>query len=103
MRETHKYSLAHLKRLHRYENSGYMSLDAATKRNLELTSPMQEGGNDGTLVSILDDSKTAMGGRLLRKWIMGPLKQAQAIDMRLWQWTGSIPGIVYGRIFVRNW
>ncbi len=83
MRETQKSSLAHLKRLHRYENSGYMSLDAATKRNLELTSPMQEGGNDGTLVSILDDSKTAMGGRLLRKWIMGPLKQAQAIDMRL--------------------
>jgi DNA mismatch repair protein MutS len=39
-----------------------MSLDGSTKRNLELTSSMQEGGTDGTLVSILDETCTAMGG-----------------------------------------
>ncbi|WP_069132281.1 DNA mismatch repair protein MutS [Rhodohalobacter halophilus] len=83
MQETQKSSLGHLKRLYAYENSEYMSLDGATKRNLELTSSMQEGGTDGTLVSILDATSTAMGGRLLRKWIMRPLKKAETIENRL--------------------
>ncbi|MCC5912837.1 MAG: DNA mismatch repair protein MutS [Balneolaceae bacterium] len=83
MQETQKSSLGHLKRLYSYENAGYMSLDGSTKRNLELTSSMQEGGTEGTLVSILDETCTAMGGRLLRKWIMRPLKQVKPIDQRL--------------------
>jgi DNA mismatch repair protein MutS len=83
MQETQKSSLGHLKRLYAYENSEYMSLDGSTKRNLELTSSMQEGGTDGTLVSILDATSTAMGGRLLRKWIMRPLKKAETIENRL--------------------
>jgi len=83
MQETQKSSLGHLKRLYAYENENYMSLDGSTKRNLELTSSMQEGGTEGTLVSILDDTCTAMGGRLLRKWIMRPLKQVKPIRKRL--------------------
>lgn len=83
MMETQKSSLGHLKRIYSYENSDYMSLDGSTKRNLELTSTMQEGGTDGTLVSILDDTVTAMGGRLLRKWIMRPLKKLKPIEERL--------------------
>src|SRR6056297_1823736 len=83
MQETQKSSLGHLKRLYAYENASYMSLDGSTKRNLELTSSMQEGGSEGTLVSILDDTCTAMGGRLLRKWIMRPLKQVKPINLRL--------------------
>ncbi|REL39250.1 DNA mismatch repair protein MutS [Rhodohalobacter sp. SW132] len=83
MQETQKSSLGHLKRLYAYENADYMSLDGSTKRNLELTSSMQEGGTEGTLVSILDDTCTAMGGRLLRKWIMRPLKQVEPIRKRL--------------------
>ena len=83
MQETQKSSLGHLRRLYSYENSEYMALDGSTKRNLELTSSMQEGGSDGTLVSILDDTVTAMGGRLLRKWIMRPLKQVKPIEKRL--------------------
>jgi DNA mismatch repair protein MutS len=83
MQETQKSSLAHLKRLYAYENADYMSLDGSTKRNLELTSTMQEGGTEGTLVSILDETCTAMGGRLLRKWIMRPLKQVGPIQKRL--------------------
>ncbi len=83
MQETQKSSLGHLKRLYAYENSEYMSLDGSTKRNLELTSSMQEGGTDGTLVSILDATSTAMGGRLLRKWIMRPLKKVEPIENRL--------------------
>jgi DNA mismatch repair protein MutS len=83
MQETQKSSLGHLRRLYAYENSDYMSLDGSTKRNLELTATMQEGGTDGTLVSILDDTVTAMGGRLLRKWIMRPLKKVKPIEERL--------------------
>lgn len=83
MQETQKSSLAHLRRLYAYENTDYMALDASTKRNLELTTAMQEGGTDGTLVSILDDTVTAMGGRLLRKWIMRPLKKVKQIQKRL--------------------
>lgn len=83
MQETQKSSLAHLRRLYAYENTDYMSLDASTKRNLELITTMQEGGTDGTLVSILDDTVTAMGGRLLRKWINRPLKKVKSIEKRL--------------------
>ena len=83
MQETQKSSLGHLRRLYAYENADYMSLDGSTKRNLELTSSMLEGGTEGTLVSILDETCTAMGGRMLRKWIMRPLKQVTPIEERL--------------------
>jgi DNA mismatch repair protein MutS len=83
MQETQKAYLRHLRRLYAYESSEYMSLDAATKRNLELTASIQEGGTDGTLISILDDTCTAMGGRLLRRWIMRPLKRLKPVQQRL--------------------
>lgn len=83
MRETQKSSLGHLRKMYAYENTDYMSLDGSTKRNLELTATMKEGGTEGTLVSILDDTVTAMGGRLLRKWIMRPLKKVHPIEQRL--------------------
>ena len=60
-----------------------MSLDPSTKRNLELTSSIQEGGSEGTLISIMDETCTAMGGRLLRRWIMRPLKKLTPIQRRL--------------------
>ncbi|MEX0721349.1 MAG: DNA mismatch repair protein MutS [Balneolaceae bacterium] len=83
MQETQKAYLRHLRRLYAYESNEYMSLDAATKRNLELTASIQEGGTDGTLISILDKTNTAMGGRLLRRWIMRPLKRLKPIQQRL--------------------
>lgn len=83
MQETQKAYLRHLRRLYAYESNEYMSLDAATKRNLELTASIQEGGVDGTLISIMDKTCTAMGGRLLRRWIMRPLKRLKPIQQRL--------------------
>ena len=83
MQETQKAALRHLRRLYAYESSEYMSLDPATKRNLELTASIQEGGTDGTLISIMDKTSTAMGGRLLRRWIMRPLKKLTSIQRRL--------------------
>ena len=81
--ETQKSSLGHIKRLYAFENSDYMMLDPSTKRNLELISSMQEGGTEGTLISIFDETCTAMGGRLLRRWVMRPLKRLKPIEERL--------------------
>ncbi len=83
MQETQKAYLRHLRRLYSYESNEYMSLDPATKRNLELTTSLQEGSTDGTLISIMDKTSTAMGGRLLRRWIMRPLKRLKPIQQRL--------------------
>ncbi len=83
IRETQKASLGHIRRLHAFENREYMSLDSSTKRNLELITSIQQGGTEGTLISILDETCTAMGGRLLRKWIMRPLKRLKPIIRRL--------------------
>lgn len=82
IQETQKASLGHIKRLQKFENNDYMSLDGSTKRNLELVTTIQEG-SEGTLISILDDTCTAMGGRMLRKWIMRPLKRMKPIRRRL--------------------
>jgi len=83
VKETQKASLGHISRLFAFENNEFMKLDAATKRNLELTASLQQGGTEGTLVSIMDETKTAMGGRMLRKWIMRPLKKMVTIKRRL--------------------
>ncbi|MDZ7681238.1 MAG: DNA mismatch repair protein MutS [Fodinibius sp.] len=84
IQETQKASLGHIKRLQKYENDEFMSLDGSTKRNLELTTTIQEQGpSEGTLINILDKTCTAMGGRMLRKWIMRPLKRMKPIRQRL--------------------
>jgi len=84
IQETQKASLGHIKRLQSFQNNEFMSLDGSTKRNLELVTTIQDrGNNEGTLISILDDTCTAMGGRMLRKWIMRPLKRMEPIRKRL--------------------
>ena len=75
--------MGHIRRLYRYEQSDYMSLDPSTKRNLELSASMQEGKLEGSLISILDQTITPMGGRLLRRWLTHPLKQLEPIQERL--------------------
>jgi DNA mismatch repair protein MutS len=83
IQETQKASLGHIRRLLPFENREFMSLDGSTKRNLELVTTIQEGSDEGTLIDILDQTSTAMGGRLLRKWIMRPLKKMKPIRQRL--------------------
>ncbi|NBB86521.1 MAG: DNA mismatch repair protein MutS [Bacteroidetes bacterium] len=81
--ETQQGDLPHVRRIQRYERDDYMTLDASTKRNLELVTSMQGRGREGTLVEILDDTLTPMGGRLLRHWLLRPLRQVEAIERRL--------------------
>ncbi|MFZ1461021.1 MAG: DNA mismatch repair protein MutS [Ignavibacteria bacterium] len=83
LNETQKNNLPHIKKIYHYDYTDYIILDPSTKRNLEITSSISEGGREGTLISILDRSQTAMGGRLLKKWISRPLKKKEQIEKRL--------------------
>ena len=60
-----------------------MILDEATRRNLEIKDTLREGRDGRTLMEVIDATKTAMGGRLLRKWINQPLRVAEEINRRL--------------------
>jgi DNA mismatch repair protein MutS len=81
--ETQRGVMSNIKRLRPFEPSDTMMLDPATKRNLELTASMLEGGTDGTLISILDETCTAMGGRLLRRRVHAPRRDLSEIKRRL--------------------
>jgi DNA mismatch repair protein MutS len=81
--DTQKTDLAHIRSLRRISDDEYMTLDAATRRNLEITSSMATGEREGTLLSILDRTRTAMGGRALAAWVQRPLKQLLPIRERL--------------------
>ena len=83
IKNNQKRVMGHIRRLYRYEQSDYMSLDPSTKRNLELSASMHEGKLEGSLISILDQTITPMGGRLLRRWLTHPLKQLEPIQERL--------------------
>ncbi|CAG1007862.1 partial DNA mismatch repair protein MutS, partial [Anaerolineae bacterium] len=83
LRETHKTSLPQLTGMHYYDTSGYMVLDANTRRNLELTETIRGGKARGSLLSILDQTTTPMGGRLLRAWINQPLLDRSRLTARL--------------------
>lgn len=84
LEETQKNALIHIKRIVRILRSEYMCLDASTRHNLELTEPLRFDGNKKfTLLNVLDKTETAMGGRLLRRWIEQPLQIEEAINSRL--------------------
>ncbi len=80
--QTVKSDLSHLSRLTKYDAREYLALDAATLRNLEITANMRDGGRKDTLLAVLDHTKTAMGGRLLKKWLEYPLLNPTAITAR---------------------
>ena len=82
--------LAHLRRLSFYDVARFMHLDATTRRNLELTETLREGRTEGSLFHVLDFTKTAMGGRLLRRWIHQPLLDLEAIEAR----QGAVASLV---------
>ncbi len=83
LRETQAAALQLISDLCSYDTTEFMQLDAATRRNLELTETMRPGGVDATLLGVLDSTVTPMGGRLLRRWLQQPLLDVAAIDERL--------------------
>ncbi|MCX8010097.1 MAG: DNA mismatch repair protein MutS, partial [Ignavibacteria bacterium] len=83
LQDTQKSNLNHITKISLYNPSDYIALDPSTKRNLEIISSMSDGSRAGTLISILDKTNTAMGGRLLRRWVTLPLKKLEPIKQRL--------------------
>ena len=79
--ETEHKQVGHISRINRLEEEKYVWLDKFTIRNLELVSAQQEGGIP--LIQILDHTMTPMGARLLRKWLVLPLKEKSQIQERL--------------------
>ncbi|MGH2486927.1 MAG: DNA mismatch repair protein MutS, partial [Ktedonobacterales bacterium] len=73
LRETQKGALAQFTALETYSASGFMTLDAHTRRNLELFESGRGGNVKGSLLWVLDMTRTPMGGRLLRRWLAEPL------------------------------
>ncbi|MCO6449670.1 MAG: DNA mismatch repair protein MutS [Caldilineales bacterium] len=83
LRETQKQALAHLRPLHTYSTDAFMVLDPNTRRNLELVETLREGQRKGSLMWVLDGTRTTMGGRLLRRWVGQPLLDVEALNVRL--------------------
>src|SRR5690606_11612305 len=83
IQHTQKRSLEHLKPAEVIELKNYLSLDMYSKRNLELTETMLKNKKRGSLLWVLDETVTAMGARLLKKWIERPLLNKEQIEQRL--------------------
>ncbi len=80
--ETQKAALEHLTDLATYSTSAFMILDPATRRNLELVQSARSGNVQGSLLGVLDSTQTAMGGRLLRRWLSQPLLNLSEVEGR---------------------
>ena len=83
LHETVKTDLTHLNKLTYLDSSKSLFIDTYTLRNLEITRNLRDGGKKDTLYDVLDFTKTAMGSRLLRKWLEYPLLNPKKINDRL--------------------
>ena len=83
MKETQNGQLQHITRIALFNPDEFMTLDYATRRNLEITYSYSDASIDGTLISILDKTCSPMGGRLFKQWITRPLLKLEQINKRL--------------------
>ncbi len=83
LQETQRGAVTQITAVRMYTTSEYMVLDAATRRNLELTETIRDREKRGSLLSVLDLTVTAMGGRLLRRWVTRPLLDVDRLNRRL--------------------
>lgn len=80
---THHLVLPHVTTLRAYRITQYMVLDAVTRRNLELVRTIRHNDRQGSVLGVLNETMTAMGSRLLRRWVEQPLLEIAAINARL--------------------
>ena len=95
--ETQKTDLSYIKDLEYYEQGRFMELDLSARRNLELTETLRGKEKRGSLLWVLDKTKTAMGARCLRSYLERPLREVNAINRRL----GAVEALV-GNTMVRE-
>lgn len=81
--QTQMKELSHINGINWYEIDSFMSLDYATRSNLELVKTIRGGEKKGSLLGILDKTQTSMGGRKLKKWLNEPLTDPDLINKRL--------------------
>lgn len=80
--DTQKRSLDHLQQATAYEVAQYLKMDRHSRANLELTVNLRTQQRSGTLLWLLDETKTAMGGRMLKQWLEQPLLDADILNQR---------------------
>ena len=81
--ETQKNNLSHISSVKKYSEEKFMILDISSRKNLELTQTIRSNEKKGSLLWVLDKTRTAMGARLIRKWIEQPLIDKTEINKRL--------------------
>lgn len=83
LQETQRGDLEHFRTLIAHHRSGFLQIDAATRRSLEITRTLRGGTREGSLLSVVDRTCTPMGSRLLADWVAAPLIDSVAIEERL--------------------
>lgn len=83
LKKTQFDKISHIKKINFYDSEGGVTLDRSTITNLELFKTIRDGGKKGTLINVLDETVTPMGGRLLRRWVLKPLIDTDEINLRL--------------------
>ena len=83
LQETQKAGLAHIDRLSPLRAGDRLQIDEATRRSLEISRTIREGGREGSLLAVIDQAVTAMGSRMLADWIANPLCAVEPINERL--------------------
>ncbi|MHA1378457.1 MAG: DNA mismatch repair protein MutS [Candidatus Helarchaeota archaeon] len=83
LKNSHKSQISNVRKLSLFKSSNYMLLDLSTLKNLEIFQNLYDGSQKGTLIDVLDQTVTSMGGRLLRRWIQQPLIKISKINQRL--------------------
>lgn len=83
LHETQKNDLKHIQNIRYFSKNEFMPIDEATLRNLELLTTLQDQNKNGSLLSVIDETLTAMGGRLIKHWITHPLLNKNDIEKRL--------------------
>ncbi len=82
LRETQKTSLRHIIKVHQYQINNRVLMDKATQQSLELTQTIRNGDREGSFLGVIDQTKTPMGARLLRDWVISPLRASADIKYR---------------------
>ena len=97
IRDTEKRDVSYIRELNVYADGQYLELDVNTRRNLELTESMRTKEKKGSLLWVLDKTRTSPGARMLRQWVEHPLRSARDIDRR----QDAVEGL-YGSFMLRE-
>ncbi|HTF87072.1 MAG TPA: DNA mismatch repair protein MutS [Planctomycetota bacterium] len=82
LQETQKSACDHVRRIERVDSSEFLALDRATRSCLELVATQRDARRDGSVLEVIDASVTPMGGRMVREWLLSPLRRPEPILLR---------------------